>query len=258
MGFFKRFFSVTHTPSQEQHVEQMEELNRRFVDWLQAALFKHCVEFVIVRYPGRRPDPIGAHMKLTCTGEGPNETSLANSTPEERSLGESLAAEAMQADATGFYWIPAQHFLDHIRSLPPTLESIKSLALTLDRQLALLLMARATDNSPGMNFPIIDRDSILAFALPLLLNADRYDAANAVLQSSISQMYFTLGDTERATAAALRASKLDPNFGEGWRLVGNSFMEAGDDAQARICFERALTLDPSLFGAREALKYLRP
>ena len=73
----------------------------------------------------------------------------------------------MQANATGFYWIPAQDFIDHINSLPPTLESIKALALTLDRQLALLLMARATDNSRGMSFPIIDRDYIRTLAPPL-------------------------------------------------------------------------------------------
>ena len=69
-------------------------------------------------------------------------------------------------------------------------------------------------------------------------------------------MCFTLGDVERATAAARRAVELDPNFGEGWRLMGNSFVMAGDNVQARICFQRALTLDPNLFGAREQLKHL--
>ena len=81
MGFFKRLFGGATEPSAQQYAEQMLEINQRFVEWLQVALFKHCIEFIMTRYPEMRPDPIAAHMKLTCTGEGPNRH-LENSTPE--------------------------------------------------------------------------------------------------------------------------------------------------------------------------------
>src|ERR1700733_919950 len=102
MSFFRRLFARKTEQSAQQYADQMVALNQHVVDCLQIALFKHCFELVGGCYQGMRSDPIAAHMKLTCTGEGPNKTSLANSTDEERAIAKSLAAEVMQAEATGF------------------------------------------------------------------------------------------------------------------------------------------------------------
>lgn len=256
MTFLKDIFG-RRRPSAEDQALQMMKIGQDLAQFLSVSLFKLCVDFVEARYPGRRAEAIGAHMKLACTGEGLNEKSVASSTPEDRELAEALATDVMSTNAKGFYWLPIYTMPDHVNSLSCTAESIKSLALTAARQIALAHLSSAADLSHGMNQPIINRDYVRTYALPLLLRVERYESDNAVVQTDIAQTYFSLFDIEKGVAAATKAAKLDPKNAEALRLVGNGHMMMGQDIEARKCFEKALALDPMLEGARQALKLLR-
>jgi len=141
MGFFKRIFGPREN-DQQRVQKQVNTLYEQCIEILNVELFRRLVGIVEQRYPQERAKPIAANAKLFCTAEGENDRSLKTSTPEERSIGRSLADEIMALDVPGLYGIKSENFVDVVTGLPDTLESIRRLALCFDQYAAILTKSR--------------------------------------------------------------------------------------------------------------------
>lgn len=61
--------------------------------------------------------------------------------------------------------------------------------------------------------------------------------------------------TPAAIQAYLRATELDPSYGEAWTELGNAYLMSGNSAEAATAFTGALKVDPSNSMARYNLAY---
>lgn len=257
MGIFQRLFGGRQS-RETQQAQVMVELSRQIEELYSLHAFRLCWEYLEAQgVSGDDVSPIAAHMKLTCTSEGPNEKSLAQSTPEQRALAERYAQQAMATDAHGDYWHPAQDIERWATTLTPTLENIKNIALCASRMRGMLALMQSVTFVKGSPVPVINQDIIRTVTIPHLQYCTHYDSSCAILYTDLAQAYYTVNDLHSGLEAGTRALELDPNLAEAWRLVGNAHMMMNDDHYAKECFEKALALDPTLQGAREALATLR-
>jgi tetratricopeptide (TPR) repeat protein len=253
VGFLKRLFQPRGNRQHEQ--KQMNVLYQECLSTLDAELYRRLQMIVNDRFATERPDAIIAHAKLYCTGEGESEKSIQSSTPEERALARNLADEIMAENVPGLYGVALTHVPRTAAELPEDLSSVRRLALCYDQFFAILIASLATDVTDPSR-PVVNRELIREKALPLLENAEAHDPSSSVLQTTVAQTYYTLGEVDRGLSAASTARELDANNAEAWRLVGNGLIAMGHYDEARACIERALSINPMLDGARQALGLL--
>lgn len=254
MSFIRRLFS--RRGQSEPNQNDISAIYEKCIEILGVEIFRRSIDLAAKRYPGEVADPIGAHIKLYCTGEGENERSLKNSTAEQRAIARVVANEIMSLTDPGLYGIPIDTFVETVTRLPETAGSIRRLALCFDQYVAILITCTSVDARNPLR-PIIDFQRIRQTAVPLLQWAEEHDPNSSVLETSIAQTFYTLNEVDRGFAAAQRAVDLDEKNPEAWRLLGNGYMAMNDDGSARACFERALQLNPNIGGAREALSVLQ-
>lgn len=262
MGFFKRLFSK-RDPAVEYQLKQMAQVTAVYqsvIEGLSVALFMRAVQLVekeLPDVPKSHRDAIAAHVKLYCTGEGENSQSLKASTEEDRSTARTIATEIMAIPVAGIYLSgDAEAFANQIQELPVTREAIKQIALAFDQIAALLVLNLNMDYSGGLQMPIVNHEQIQKQGVPLIENALLYDPNSSPLRASAAQFYYSQNRLDEGFRHAVAASDLDPQNAEAWRLVGNGWMMQGRDADARIAFQRALSIAPNIEGVHEALSLL--
>lgn len=64
-------------------------------------------------------------------------------------------------------------------------------------------------------------------------------------------------DYDNAIRYLTLATEIAPSIAELWKALGDMYRTTADLAQSRACFERALSIDPADFDARERLRQLR-
>jgi HD-GYP domain-containing protein (c-di-GMP phosphodiesterase class II) len=78
-----------------------------------------------------------------------------------------------------------------------------------------------------------------------------HEDGNLFLQ--LAETYRAAGDSERALRVLRRGLESHPAFTPAFAMLGHVLHEAGRDAEAAVCFEQLLELDPSNTAAREIL-----
>jgi HD-GYP domain-containing protein (c-di-GMP phosphodiesterase class II)/DNA-binding response OmpR family regulator len=78
-----------------------------------------------------------------------------------------------------------------------------------------------------------------------------HEDGNLFLQ--LAETYRAAGDSERALRVLRRGLETHPAFTPAFEMLGHVLHEAGRDAEAAVCFEQLLELDPSNAAARDIL-----
>jgi tetratricopeptide (TPR) repeat protein len=92
-----------------------------------------------------------------------------------------------------------------------------------------------------------------AEALDFLHRAASSPEATALHLMSYAALCCKIGDLDEALQAARRVVNLDGTMALGWLCLGNVLRETRQYPECRVCFERALELDPHLREARSSL-----
>jgi tetratricopeptide (TPR) repeat protein len=83
-----------------------------------------------------------------------------------------------------------------------------------------------------------------AKALPYLQKAYTYLADNTDFLYELGASYFQTGETQKAGQIAADILELDPYYVDAYHLLGSSYARLGDYQQARVAWEKVLTLAP--------------